>query len=159
MRSLGRSDEHAREKRPRLPGRPARRVGPLHAEQRHFSGYSFGVKRVPLRRLFVIAPQGALSSYEDGTCEDKRYSPAVSHSLRSEAKQKSHCPIAQAPAKCTGRPAGRPNRQCCNAQARNPTKPRSGSCGCTGCGPTVHPRPLSTLSVGVWRIYDNCPLL
>ena len=49
LRSLGRSNEDAREKRPRLPGRPARRVGPLHAEQRHFSGYSFGAKRVPLR--------------------------------------------------------------------------------------------------------------
>ena len=84
MRSLGRSDEHAREKRPRLPGRPARRVGPLHAEQRHFSGYSFGAKRVPLRTLFVIAPQGALLSFEDETCEDKRYPNAVSHSLRSK---------------------------------------------------------------------------
>ena len=91
MRSLGRSDEDAKEKRPRLPGRPARRVGPLHAEQRHFSGYSFGAKRVPLRSLFVIAPQGALSSFEDGTCKDKRYPPAVSHSLRSAAKETLPC--------------------------------------------------------------------
>ena len=49
MRSLGRSDEDGWETSSFLPGRPARRVGPLHAEQRHFSGYSFGAKRVPLR--------------------------------------------------------------------------------------------------------------
>ena len=86
LRSLGRSDEHAREKRPRLPGRPARRVGPLHAEQRHFSGYSFGAKRVPLRSLFVIAPSGALLSFEDGVREDKRYPNAVSM-ISCEAKE------------------------------------------------------------------------
>ena len=105
LRSLGRSDEHAREKRPRLPGRPARRVGPLLAQQRHFSGYSFGAKRVPLRRLFVIAPFGALSSFEDRTCEDKRYPPAVSHSLRSKrdadllnkpSKKAQHLPSSKA---------------------------------------------------------------
>ena len=86
MRSLGRSDEHGWDIPVFLPGRPARRVGPLHAEQRHFSGYSFGAKRVPLRSLFVIAPQGALLSFEDETGENKRYPPAVSM-ISCEAKE------------------------------------------------------------------------
>ena len=85
LRSLGRSDEHGWDIPTFLPGRPARRPGPLRAEQRHFSGYSFGAKRVPLRSLFVIAPYGAFLSHADGTRVDKRQSNAVSHSLRSEA--------------------------------------------------------------------------
>ena len=109
LRSLGRSDEHGWDIPVFLPGCPARRVGPLHAQQRHFSGYSFGAKRVPLRSLFVFAPQGALSSFEDETCEDKRYSPAVSHPLRSAAKQKSHCRFKQPRQRhsvCPCRPCG-----------------------------------------------------
>ena len=100
MRSLGRSNEHVKEKRPRLPGRPARRVGPLLAEQRHFSGYSFGVKRVPLRRLFVIAPYGALSSLADGTGEDKRYPNAVSM-ISCEAKETLTVSTASPRAQCS----------------------------------------------------------
>ena len=67
-------------------GAPCEAPGSAACGQRHFSGYSFGAKRVPLRSLFVIAPQGALSSFEDGNCKDKRYSPAVSM-ISCEAKE------------------------------------------------------------------------
>ena len=48
----------------------------------------FWCQKSTAAQLFVFAPYGALLSHEDGTGEDKRYPSAVSHSLRSEAKQK-----------------------------------------------------------------------
>ncbi len=102
MRSLGRSDEDTKEKRPRLPGRPARRVGPLLAEQRHFSGYSFGAKRVPLRSSSV--------SRRKARCHLTRMEPVKTSSNQTL------CPIPCA-AKRSKRPAGRMHGRPPNARA------------------------------------------
>ena len=44
----------------------------------------FWCQKSTAAQLFVLAPQGALLSFEDGTCKDKRQSNAVSHPLRSK---------------------------------------------------------------------------